>query len=217
MVEHLTVSFTPSRYLLLFLFLFLRVRRPPRSTLFPYTTLFRSRLVRRELRRLDDLERRRAGLVRDQRGGRRTPQRELIFRRRRDRAIALDVAQSIQGVRGGEIRLVRGDDHRLPPAAEGVGEADEILAAPAGHLRIERHLSEGHVNLHLGEPEARQAPEEDLFRRRLLEIGPSRLLVPIPGENSRDPMRELLLEELDVLLRIVAPGRHRVAFEVGSS
>src|SRR5204863_9932852 len=29
----------------LFLFFFLRIRRPPRSTLFPYTTLFRSRLV----------------------------------------------------------------------------------------------------------------------------------------------------------------------------
>src|SRR5471032_1670145 len=30
-------------YLLLFFFFFLMIRRPPRSTLFPYTTLFRSR------------------------------------------------------------------------------------------------------------------------------------------------------------------------------
>src|SRR2546429_4886144 len=30
-------------YLLLLLFFFLMIRRPPRSTLFPYTTLFRSR------------------------------------------------------------------------------------------------------------------------------------------------------------------------------
>src|SRR5205807_9937466 len=30
------------RYILLFLFFFLMIRRPPRSTLFPYTTLFRS-------------------------------------------------------------------------------------------------------------------------------------------------------------------------------
>src|SRR6266705_6161441 len=29
-------------YLLIFLFFFLMIRRPPRSTLFPYTTLFRS-------------------------------------------------------------------------------------------------------------------------------------------------------------------------------
>src|SRR2546422_11694418 len=31
----------------LFFFFFLMIRRPPRSTLFPYTTLFRSRLARR--------------------------------------------------------------------------------------------------------------------------------------------------------------------------
>src|SRR5438128_2948944 len=34
--------FMPSPYLLLRLFFFLMTRRPPRSTLFPYTTLFRS-------------------------------------------------------------------------------------------------------------------------------------------------------------------------------
>src|SRR2546426_12595256 len=34
-------------YVILFLFFFfLMIRRPPRSTLFPYTTLFRSRAVR---------------------------------------------------------------------------------------------------------------------------------------------------------------------------
>src|SRR5256885_10765218 len=32
-------------------FFFLMIRRPPRSTLFPYTTLFRSRLVREAVRR----------------------------------------------------------------------------------------------------------------------------------------------------------------------
>src|SRR2546429_9853323 len=31
-------------YLALFCFFFLMIRRPPRSTLFPYTTLFRSRM-----------------------------------------------------------------------------------------------------------------------------------------------------------------------------
>src|SRR3712207_7341538 len=33
--------------MLCFLFFFLRIRRPPRSTLFPYTTLFRSQFVAR--------------------------------------------------------------------------------------------------------------------------------------------------------------------------
>src|SRR6266536_5274144 len=35
----------------LFFFFFLMIRRPPRSTLFPYTTLFRSRCRRRRWRR----------------------------------------------------------------------------------------------------------------------------------------------------------------------
>src|SRR2546423_11894879 len=33
------------RYLSFFFFFFLMIRRPPRSTLFPYTTLFRSTIV----------------------------------------------------------------------------------------------------------------------------------------------------------------------------
>src|ERR1035441_10715209 len=32
-------------FVLLFVFFFLMIRRPPRSTLFPYTTLFRSHLL----------------------------------------------------------------------------------------------------------------------------------------------------------------------------
>src|SRR2546426_10072103 len=47
----LTVFFEQSSSLLLFFFFFLMIRRPPRSTLFPYTTLFRAvgraRAVRR--------------------------------------------------------------------------------------------------------------------------------------------------------------------------
>src|SRR5712664_4411465 len=38
---------TLSSYLSFFYFFFLMIRRPPRSTLFPYTTLFRSRCGRR--------------------------------------------------------------------------------------------------------------------------------------------------------------------------
>src|SRR5258706_2273005 len=39
------LSSLPSVLYLLFFFFFLMIRRPPRSTLFPYTTLFRSHLV----------------------------------------------------------------------------------------------------------------------------------------------------------------------------
>src|SRR3712207_8783166 len=41
---------------LLFFFFFLMIRRPPRSTLFPYTTLFRSGLLDQILQRLIRVE-----------------------------------------------------------------------------------------------------------------------------------------------------------------
>src|ERR1019366_10809133 len=39
------------RVIFVFFFFFLMIRRPPRSTLFPYTTLFRSRARRRRVDR----------------------------------------------------------------------------------------------------------------------------------------------------------------------
>src|SRR5216684_6885201 len=39
------VNFTVFVFFVMFFFFFLMIRRPPRSTLFPYTTLFRSRLI----------------------------------------------------------------------------------------------------------------------------------------------------------------------------
>src|SRR5437899_11575642 len=44
---HLLYSLSPSASVFFFFF-FLMIRRPPRSTLFPYTTLFRSRVGRCE-------------------------------------------------------------------------------------------------------------------------------------------------------------------------
>src|SRR5438093_10665161 len=41
---HIIISFSPFFFLFFF---FLMIRRPPRSTLFPYTTLFRSEGARR--------------------------------------------------------------------------------------------------------------------------------------------------------------------------
>src|SRR5947209_10531952 len=65
-------------YLLCFCFFFLMIRRPPRSTLFPYTTLFRS-VVRagREYRPLD--------LARGQRPARRRDDPARARRRPQDR------------------------------------------------------------------------------------------------------------------------------------
>src|SRR4051812_50221408 len=51
-----TFSLLPSRFsyttLVFFFFFFLMIRRPPRSTLFPYTTLFRSLTALRRFRAL---------------------------------------------------------------------------------------------------------------------------------------------------------------------
>src|SRR3712207_7701362 len=62
--------------MLFLLFFFLMIRRPPRSTLFPYTTLFRSPADRRTHREHAPLSRhgRRGGVhFGDVRGGRRLP------------------------------------------------------------------------------------------------------------------------------------------------
>src|SRR5438105_13569792 len=49
MFLYLAVLFFKSSCYFLFLFFFLMIRRPPRSTLFPYTTLFRSGFLLRSL------------------------------------------------------------------------------------------------------------------------------------------------------------------------
>src|SRR5256885_16343767 len=47
---YLSIIVSPYTILFVLLFFFLMIRRPPRSTLFPYTTLFRSKLHRRKQR-----------------------------------------------------------------------------------------------------------------------------------------------------------------------
>src|SRR5256885_12471729 len=49
---HCSISFSFC-FMLFFFFFFLMIRRPPRSTLFPYTTLFRSNLARLRYMRAD--------------------------------------------------------------------------------------------------------------------------------------------------------------------
>src|SRR5258707_7191419 len=68
-----------------YFFFFLMIRRPPRSTLFPYTTLFRSRRVDRSAE--DDPGARRAG---DDGGGERADVVRLHRRERGDRPVGRD-------------------------------------------------------------------------------------------------------------------------------
>src|SRR6266540_2699589 len=62
-------------FFILFFFFFLMIRRPPRSTLFPYTTLFRSRRGPRELFTRADRD------VPDPSGGARVPGAGVVVRR----------------------------------------------------------------------------------------------------------------------------------------
>src|SRR5260221_14584970 len=48
MTSYIPSSRPHTRSFFFFFFFFLMIRRPPRSTLFPYTTLFRSRGLRRD-------------------------------------------------------------------------------------------------------------------------------------------------------------------------
>src|SRR5579872_7594448 len=50
-ISFLFISFVPAAVVSYFVFFFLMIRRPPRSTLFPYTTLFRSFFFKRAIRR----------------------------------------------------------------------------------------------------------------------------------------------------------------------
>src|SRR2546422_2093792 len=91
-IGHIYVYLLPHySCLCLFFFFFLMIRRPPRSTLFPYTTLFRSRLrvLRREL----------------QRCAVRAPQHD------RDRDLA---ARLVQDLRGGVDDLIEGEHGEIP-------------------------------------------------------------------------------------------------------
>src|SRR2546430_14565659 len=111
----------------------------------------RLRLTRRQLLRFKDPERGRTWLVRDEGGGRRASEGELILRRRRDRAISFEVRQPLQGIRRRDIRLVRREDHRLPALSQRPCEAKQVVRGPPGHLRIERRLAQGRVDLYLSE------------------------------------------------------------------
>src|SRR6266545_3408079 len=89
-------------------FFFLMIRRPPRSTLFPYTTLFRSRRARpRLVRRLDRLLPDRALARRSRRGGpftRALPQRRAVHGARHRPRLPARYPRAADRARHGEVR-----------------------------------------------------------------------------------------------------------------
>src|SRR5476649_2120578 len=103
-----------------FFFFFLMIRRPPRSTLFPYTTLFRSRPLSR-----DDRVRRQQGPEEEQRFDRRLqvragvwPDERAAGRPRPRRSVGLDCRRALP--RSGPGRAVLRRQH-LPLYASGLG------------------------------------------------------------------------------------------------
>src|SRR2546429_5015137 len=95
-----TLSSGPSRASLLFFFFFLMIRPPPRSTLFPYTTLFRSPLPRARRSGAAALHRGNVGRLLDPPGPRLPP----LPRGR-------DEDGRAGGVRSGVARVDRSEEH----------------------------------------------------------------------------------------------------------
>src|SRR6266511_5393331 len=100
------------QFSIFFFFFFLMIRRPPRSTLFPYTTLFRS--CRRSSSREVCLRRRGRGLCRV-RLRRRQQRLELVWGRRVAAQVVVGLAEPVVVTRTGHDQAVR----RRDPAQRG--------------------------------------------------------------------------------------------------
>src|SRR2546430_14807293 len=133
-----------STHVYFFFFFFLMIRRPPRSTLFPYTTLFRSRVRRRGDRAVSHgahvlRGRPHHGHARDDRGPRRAGAPH------RARQAAPDAACRLRGPVRGDERLSRDDPParsaaaRVSAARQGrggrAGPGHEPARGPAGAAR----------------------------------------------------------------------------------
>src|SRR6266516_4684444 len=119
-----------------FIFFFLMIRRPPRSTLFPYTTLFRSRGGRSNAggRRARHNATAPGGAPRRAPGGGATPRR--TGHRPRFGASEAGAARWQAGLGGG----LRADRRRggVPPLARGCRDG---AVSPAGRRRVRRVLA----------------------------------------------------------------------------
>src|SRR5215475_7316764 len=107
-------------------FFFLRIRRPPRSTLFPYTTLFRSPSACPSPRQR----------VQDRPG----PRRLVEAPERLKRGVHSPVAEDIHGEIS-ELRVDIGVGHRVPGMALGVlGPPGDALAGAGEYVDLRGQL-----------------------------------------------------------------------------
>src|SRR6266498_3625937 len=103
----------------IFFFFFLMIRRPPRSTLFPYTTLFRSR------HRADGCER--VGARHDT-----APREDAVGRPQRRRAALRGGGVGVGAERGERERHEPGRDRGGGAGRRSAGEPPRIPRAPHG-------------------------------------------------------------------------------------
>src|SRR6266542_7003818 len=205
------------RYLFFFFFFFLMIRRPPRSTLFPYTTLFRSGdLGLQRLRRRREADHAQLGAApgaAEPRGHGRHPLRHALEPLRHElqgRPLGrAGEARASEAERALRDRARRGV-HVEPPAcgAGGRGGADRLRSRRrAAHARARVATApDGAVALLLEErqvaPRARAAPRRRTRvlgalrlpqRRRLLERAAVQLLTnpSFEGESRREDSRYL--------------------------
>src|SRR2546422_10852327 len=182
------------------------IRRPPRSTLFPYTTLFRSLLLERRAVRGLALDRReialcRPALGRDGLALAVCPRRARLGARPIEGRLGAPLSRVVQPLRGeGQVAF-------QPPDLElRVVEAPLDLGA-TGLRRVPRLGARLAGALRLGQPRALTREGGRELRRPLSQRAQREIqaLALAPHERERDP--ESLLDHVAVALRLAALPR----------
>src|SRR2546421_8056845 len=195
------VVYTLSLSFLSFFFFFLMIRRPPRSTLFPYTTLFRSERSRRCLELRDREPRNRAeparrrlarlryaGVAGDREEDERVLDREAVLVDKEPRRLLADELQRVAVVVGGGVREPAVAKLRHRPGRLLALEQVEAHGHLAGDLDAgEADLTVAHRGVHVpdGEHPAR-LPDREVDAR----AGAVQVVVQIAAVAAGEAVRE---------------------------
>src|SRR5256885_16887946 len=158
---------------MLIFFFFLMIRRPPRSTLFPYTTLFRSVLVERFEVNGDVPPRQNAGV------DHRVKRLDTAVEHLGEPGDVGDVATGDSGVPR-ELRGTAGRDDLDPQSTEGAGELDHaglVVDGDEGAADLHRTVTHHRLASDAGAP----APGRPAARTTTLRP----VIVSLPSANRR--------------------------------
>src|SRR5437870_3494374 len=186
-------------------FFFLMIRRPPRSTLFPYTTLFRSPPIFAGPPR---------GQEADELGTLPEPPREhppvpRHLARNREELPRSEIEASVERLHGvedlgmGEVRVAQ----RAPLNAPPVDELAAVEPALLEGLSVHRRARVGRGDRHLDRVRIELAGEADRLRDRLVRLAgkpederavdPDAERLGVPGELPRDVQADPLLHVVE--------------------